>query len=165
MNTTVALDLFSRSQDQLLETLQDVPHERWAEQPGGAETGVRNHPAWTVPHLCAGHGFACSLLGIDTPMPESWGPAVSPGTIPVAELSAYPDPEQSLAVYREGHAVIAKAVEKASADSWDTQLPVEAYRAFFPTIGHAVGYFLYIHEPHHLAQVVVWKRAAGLVSE
>ncbi|MEM1098301.1 MAG: hypothetical protein AAGH92_05880 [Planctomycetota bacterium] len=43
------------------------------------------------------------------------------------------------------------------------EMPIESFRSFFPTIGHATLYLLCTHEATHYGQLQAWKRALGSV--
>ncbi len=154
-----ALHFFAGAQQQFEQLLADVPDERWAEQPAG----IRNHPAWTVGHLCVGHNLVLSMLGGEGAAPAEWAETMDYGTMPVGDRAAYPDGSTLLDAYRQGHDALVAAVESTTAGALAAEMPIEAYRSFFPTIGHVVSYFLLTHEPTHFGQVVAWKRAAGLM--
>ena len=157
MNTGVALDLFRGSAGQIEGLMAELPDARLAEQFGGAV----NHPAWTIPHLCIGIDWGLMLLGKDGLAPKDWWEIVGPGTTPVAERGRYPGKDEVMAAFRSGHEALEAAVRGADASVMGQELPNEEYRAFFPTVGHAVGYFLMSHEPAHLGQLADWRRGLG----
>ena len=154
-----ALHFFAGIQQQLEQTLADVPDERWAEQPAG----IRNHPAWTVGHLCCGQNLLLTMLGEKPTSPASWNETMDYGTTPVADRAAYPDSATLLEHYAKGHQAIASAVQNASPETFAAQTPMEALRDFFPTVGHVASYMLLVHEATHFGQLLPWKRAAGLL--
>ena len=158
MNLDSALHFFGGSQGQIEQLVEGVPEARWAEQPGG----IRNHPAWTVGHLCCAYHMALSLLGQESGMPEKWLETMNIGTTPVADRGAYPAQDELLAKYREGHAKLASAAEAMTQEDSDREFPMEDYREFFPTIGHFMMYILLSHDQNHLGQLLAWRRAAGL---
>lgn len=158
MNKDTALHFFRGSQHQIEEFLGPIPDERMAEQPAG----VRNHPAWTMAHLSGGISMALQLLGRDAVTPDAWTDLAGMGTIPTDDRSAYPSKDELLSTYRNAHESLSNAVAETSDETLETVMPIEAYRPFFPTIGHAVSYFLLCHEPTHLGQMQAWRRAAGL---
>lgn len=158
MNEDIALHFFTGALQQLEGLLRDVPDQRWAEQPAG----IRNHPAWTLGHLCCGHHFALTMLGRDSDVPKQWLKSMRVGSIPLADRSAYPSGDELWRHYRAGHVSVEQAVRAAGADDFARENPVEAARSYFPTVGHGVTYFLLMHEPIHIGQLVTWKRAAGL---
>lgn len=158
MNTEVGLHFFNGALQQMEALLENVPDERWAEQPAG----IRNHPAWTLGHVCCGHHFVLTLLGESSGVPKLWLETMNMGSTPVSDRSAYPAQDELWERYKAGHVSIERAVRAADAASFARENPVEAARSYFPTIGHGVAYFLQTHEPIHLGQLAVWKRAAGL---
>ena len=158
MNLEMALHFFGGSQGQIEQLVEGVPEARWAEQPGG----IRNHPAWTIGHLCCGYHMTLSLLGRESGVPEAWLETMDIGTIPVADRGAYPTKDELLEAYRDGHAKLAAAAKAMTQEESERELPMEEFRSFFPTIGHVVVYILLSHDQNHLGQLVAWKRAAGL---
>ncbi len=158
MNREIALHFFAASLHDLEKLLKDVPEARWAEQPAG----VRNHPAWTLGHLCCGHHHTLSILGQEPACPASWLTTMDMGTSPVADPSVYPSADELWSVHRSGHQRVAKAVRSASDETLSSVFPIEAWRSFVPTIGHLVAYMLLSHEPTHHGQLVAWKRALSM---
>ncbi|MEM1166501.1 MAG: DinB family protein [Planctomycetota bacterium] len=159
MNPSLALDLFAGCQYQVIEFIDPLPDDRLADQPAG----IRNHPAWTLGHLSLGIDLGLTLLGAPGVCPDAtWGERMNFGTMPVADRSAYPSRDELLSTYAKGHEALTGAVREADASAFEAVMPVEDYRSFFPTIGHAIGYFLMCHEQQHLGQLVAWRRAAGL---
>lgn len=161
MNTHAALDFFHHHLTTLEKLLDGVPDERWAEQPGG----IRNHPAWTVPHLCMGIEFGLAMLGKDGFCPEDWGPLTGGGSTPHTDRAAYPHASAAIEHYRKGHDLLTMAVKDASPEALAAENPIEPARAFFPTVGHGILYVTTMHDAHHQAQLIAWKRAAGLVKD
>jgi hypothetical protein len=158
MNNEILLKYFADTLASIEQLLADVPAERLAEQPAG----LPNHPAWTLAHLCVGHGFALSMLGQPPLCPEAWQANTGPGSKPAADRAQYPDKAEALAVLRQQHAALTAAVRAAKPEAFDAPTP-ERVRPFAPTVGHVVAYMLACHENNHLGQLQAWKRAAGLV--
>jgi hypothetical protein len=154
-----ALALFAMTLGQVRDTVKDIPDARAAEMPGG----VRNHPAWTLAHLCTGAAYILILL--DEPAPADTTEMFAkygPGSTPVADRAAYRPMSADLTLLAELHERAVAAVRAKHAAYFTRQSPDEL-RSFAPTIGDAVFYLLTAHESYHLGQLVVWKRAAGLV--
>ena len=160
MDTQIALHFFKGSQMQIERMLSPIPDERLAEQPNG----VRNHPAWTLAHLCTGIDFGLQLLGQPTLAPKEWSDIAGIDTIPTDDRSRYPSKDELFSMYAKGHDTLDKAVRQAGDDVLSAEMPVAAFRDFFPTIAHGMTYFLLCHEPTHMGQLAVWRRAAGFAN-
>ncbi|WP_428387306.1 DinB family protein [Mucisphaera sp.] len=150
-----ALDLFVSREPLLSKLLQDVPETRWAEQPAG----LPNHAAWTMGHLCLAHNVLLSLLGDKPRCPAEWKQHMDMGTQPVSDRNLYPTCEALWTAYREGQAAVTAAVRAADPEMMSQTMPIESFRVFFPTIGHATLYLLCTHEATHHGQLQTWKRA------
>jgi hypothetical protein len=160
MTPAILLRTFSDSLSQTEKLYADIPDARMAEQPHG----IRNHAAWSLAHLVMAHDFTLMALGKPGMCPQEWAVNVGPNSTPIADRAAYPaTKDQMLDMLRKQHAAIEAAVQAAPMSHYDTPSP-EFARAFAPTLGHIVSYMLATHEPYHLAQVIVWKRAAGLMN-
>jgi hypothetical protein len=157
MKTQVLLDLFNGSLHQIQGVTADIPDDRCCEMPGG----VRNHVLWTLAHMCVANDFALQLLGKKPVAPADWKGAAGNSSMPLTDPSRYPSKAESLAMLEKQTKLITDAVTVAAESAWDEPMP-EAYRAFFPTIGHGMVYFLTSHPQNHLGQLLAWKRAAGL---
>jgi hypothetical protein len=155
----VALDLFEGYEGMLRGMVDPLPDERLAEQPHG----VVNHPAWTVGHLAVGIDMVLELLGEPAACPDGWADAHAPGTVPTGDRSAFASKSVLLDAYTDAHRRLSGAMRRADPSALGAQMPVEAYRSFFPTVGHAAMYMLASHEPAHMGQLAVWRRAAGLM--
>ena len=161
MQLEKAIEFLHRSGEELQALLTDVPDTRWAEQPAG----VRNHPAWTVPHLCCGLRLGMDMLGLveRSSCPVVWRETTDIGTLPVDDRSVYPSGKVALETYLRCAEEYARAVRGTDPVVFDQVNPVVEERDFYPTIGHGVLYILLSHTPMHLGQLIAWKRAAGLV--
>lgn len=152
------LALFAASLKDVEDAVRDVPDARWAEQP----SGVRNHPAWTVGHLVVSADYVAHLLGEPASgAPEAYGGMFRPGTTPSAERGKYPSREELLGHLRSAHASAERAARAKLAAMGSRPAP-EELRAFAPTLGRIVTFLLAAHEPYHVGQLMVWRRAAGL---
>jgi hypothetical protein len=157
MKNPILLDLFNGSLHQIQGVTADIPDDRCCDQPGG----VRNHVLWTLTHMCVANDFALQLLGQKSIAPADWKGAAGNGTTPVPDASRYPTKSEAMAMLEKQTRLIIDAVGSADDAKFDEPMP-EAYRAFFPTIGHGITYFLTSHPQNHLGQLLAWKRAAGL---
>ena len=154
-----ALHLFAQTHQQITELVSAIPDQRWAEQPHG----VRNHAAWTLPHLVVGIDFVLELLGHRPAKPEAdWSERFGGNSAPIADRGAYPSHDVALATFSRAHESLAAAVTNADPSAFDAEMPIESVRPYFPEVGHAAWYMLCSHEPHHHGQLAVWRRALGL---
>jgi hypothetical protein len=152
------LSIYDMTLKDLREGVDDVPQSRMLEQPGG----LVNHPAWTLAHLGAAAGFLLTLLD-DRSVPtadaefKQFGPGSTPSVVP----SAFPPKQELLDRLVARHALVVAAVEQKHSEYFARPTP-EPLRAFAPTIGRIAVYLLAAHESYHLAQLMQWRRAAGL---
>lgn len=154
-----ALHFFGGFEGMLKEMVDPFPCERMAEQP----EGVVNHPAWTIGHLATGIDMVLGMMGAETVCPAGWQATYAPGKPPVNDRGVFAKKDELLDRYSAAHAAMTAAVKGADASVLAAEMPVEDYRSFFPTVGHAAMYMLASHEPAHIGQIAVWRRAAGLL--
>jgi hypothetical protein len=159
MNNQLILDQFAFQRSYLSLLVDDVPEERLTEQPGG----VRNHPAWHIGHLALVSDRFAEMLGVPSGLDGSWKDRFAPGTVPVAERSAYPSKAELLRVLDERRAALADAMGRAGMDVMAKPNPNQRLAAFLPTIGHAINFGAICHESTHLGALAVWRKAAGMV--
>ncbi|MEL6328915.1 MAG: DinB family protein [Planctomycetota bacterium] len=144
--------------DQALRLTRDVECADCAKLPHEAA----KHPGWVLSHLAAGSSFAAQLLGVDSGVPEDWMKLYGPGSEPGADRGAYPKKDELVSVFKNVHEAVTPAFERAADDLLAAPLPMEEYREFWPTVGDGLFYLLATHEPYHLGQLAVWRRAAGM---
>ena len=152
------LSVYADSLIWIRQTVEDIPPELMTAQPGG----MVNHPAWTLSHLSTTAAFLGGLLG------ENFGavfptekPLYGNGSKPVADLGAYGSKEDLIVRLSDRHTWVEEAVRAKHASHFPRPTP-EHLRAFAPTLGRLAVYVLTAHENYHLAQLVLWRRAAGL---
>lgn len=152
------LSQFAATLKDIREIVADIPEARMAEQP----SGIRNHPIWTLGHLCTAAGFIVQLLG-ETPVAGHADDVArfGPGSKPVADRAAYPSKAELLAQLATLHEQATRVTRAKHAD-WFGRPSPESLRSFAPTIGQIVVYLLASHESYHLGQLAPWRRAAGL---
>ncbi|HYE61421.1 MAG TPA: DinB family protein [Phycisphaerales bacterium] len=140
----------------LIETVEDVPESRMAEQPGG----IVNHPAWTLSHLNAYAGVLLSMLDDQSaPTATAEMERFGYGSNPVPERGVYAMKRELLDTFRERNTRLGAVVAEKHADYF----PRPAPGRFQPQlIGHIAITLLVAHPPHHLGQLRQWRRAAGL---
>src|SRR5262249_26319228 len=97
-----------------------------------------NHPAWVIGHLT----YACQLLGgvigLSAWLPSDWMRRFGTGSVPVANAILYESKNDALSILGDAQSRITQAVEELDDGRLDQPFPVEAYRAVFPTIRHAL---------------------------
>lgn len=159
MLTSNSTQMFSMQRDMLKEFLEDVPADRWAEQPAG----VRNHPAWTIGHLASSNNFLLTMLGKDPVeiIPDAQA-KYGNGSMPTSNPDDYPSKDELWAAYDKSFEAAASALAEATDEQMASKNPVEDVREFFPTVGFGVSYMTTAHQMDHLGQLRAWKRAAGL---
>lgn len=161
MDTHTVLDTFHHHLTALERLLEDVPDKRMAEQHGG----VRNHPAWTVPHLCLGIQFGLAMLGRDGFCPDDWKATCGMGSEPVTDRATYAHASIAMEHCRRGHDLLTIAMKETHPTTFAKKNPIAPARSYFPTVGHGILYITTVHDAHHQAQLGIWKRAAGLMKD
>lgn len=142
----------------VIDTVDDVPDARMAEQPGG----LVNHPAWTLSHLNAYAGLLLSLLDDPTvPTADAELARFGYGTTPVADRGAYPTKQALLERFKDRSSRLAAAVAERSATCFPRR-PPETFQQHAPTVGHLAVTLLVAHPAYHLGQLKQWRRAAGM---
>lgn len=160
MNHDILLKLFADSLSAIEATLEGIPDSRLAEQPAG----LRNHPAWTLTHLCVAHDLTLRCLASAPICPADWRRLAGPGSLPSPDRSTYPPLADLLETLRRQHTLITQGLRDVSPTHLEQPAP-EHLRAFAPTLGHIVLYMLASHENYHLGQLQSWKRAAKLATD
>lgn len=156
--TGVILSIFAVAQRFVREAVEDVPESRMTEQPGA----IVNHPAWTLAHLNAYAGILLSML--DDPGVLTAGAELDQfgyGSTPVTDLAAYPTKSELLSQFTNRHTRLAIVIHEKHADYFPRPSP-EKFHPFSPTIGHVAIILLTTHMGHHLGQLRLWHRAAGI---
>lgn len=153
MHLDAALDLFAMTRREVVQLVEPIPDERWAEQP----STIPNHPAWTVGHLSFAISFGLELLGRPPIVDDAWVELMD-RRAPVPDRGAYPERGLLLSTFERAHGAFADAVRATDRSIMQRTTPYQ----FFPTLGHATAYFLMAHEPRHIGQLLGWRRAAGL---
>lgn len=152
------LDVHAMVSRFLVEAVEDIPEARMTEQPGG----IVNHPAWTLSHLNAYAGELLSMLD-DRSVPtakvemERFGY----GTTPVPDPAAYATKRELLAHFADRNARLDVVIAEVHADAFPRPSPAR-FQPHAPTIGHIAVTLLVAHPPHHLGQLKLWCRAAGI---
>ncbi len=137
-----------------------VPAERFAEQPAA---GV-NHPAWVVGHLAFAADFGLKMCGAPITCPEDWPTLFGIGSVPVADLGAYPPKAELLAAYDLAHVKLTAAVPHADPTALAGPQPLDFMRPHIQTVGELLSHILSTHEAFHLGQLSTWRRVVGFGS-
>lgn len=154
------LDIHAMIHGFLLEAVRDIPESRMTEQPGA----IINHPAWTLSHLNA---YAAALLSMldDPTVPPTTADAEMErfgyGSTPVPDLAAYAPKRELLDQFKDRNARVALVVAEKHAGYFPRPAP-EKFHPHAPTIAHIAITLLVSHPPHHLGQLNLWRRAAGI---
>jgi len=158
MTMQPVLHSFAYGLDYLREQVAGLSAAEMVAQPGC----VVNHPAWVIGHLT----YACQLLGgaigLSPWLPDDWAARYGTGSVPAADASAYETKDRALAALQDAQSRIVKAVNRLTEAQLDAPFPDASYRDVFPTIRHALTQVLVGHTAHHVGQVSIWRRAAGL---
>ncbi len=155
----ISLELFSDSLKWVKDAVKDIPEARMTEQPAG----VVNHPAWTLGHLNVSAGWLLTLLDEQCPdFDPAEGTKFGPGSKPVNDPKAHAPTATVLAQLTQRHALLDAAIRAKHATHFNRPAPEELQK-FAPTLGAIAMYLITAHENYHLGQVMVWRRAAGLM--
>ena len=136
----------------------DLSDEQMCAQPHG----LINHPAWSLGHLVKSAHDCCSLIGVDSTLPDGWDETFKAGTPPTPDAGASPAKEDLLRELRGVHARLAEALPGVEASALAAPHPIEPVRQYFPTVGDQIVYSMTAHEMDHLGQIAAWRRAMGL---
>ncbi|MCA9055146.1 MAG: DinB family protein [Planctomycetaceae bacterium] len=158
MSMKPVLHSFAYCLDYLRDQVADVEPTDMVVQP----SGVLNHPAWVIGHLT----FSCQALGGEIGLaewlPTTWADKFGTGSVPVSEVSHYPNKTEALATLRDAQCRITDAIEQPSEAQLDEPLPDATSRAILPTVRHAITQVLIAHPANHIGQLTIWRRAMGL---
>lgn len=157
MTPTLLLNQYDANLKDLVDVMKGIPDERAAEQPGG----IKNHPAWTLTHVCVANDFAAKMLDRVGLTPKRWAEIAAPGTQPSPDRAVYPSLGELLTTLTRLHDAVSAGVREKPASFYDQPAP-ENIRHLAPTMGHILTYLLACHEQVHLGQLQAWKRAASL---
>ena len=125
-------------------------------------SGIVNHPAWTMGHLCAVNGTALGLLGRDSVMEEGLARRFGRGSVPEADRSSYPAKEEFWSLFEKQMQSLSEGVNGVDDSQLEAPMPLERLAARFPRVGDAVVYMTTAHPAIHLGQLSAWRRAMGM---
>ena len=158
MATTVLLHCFAYGHDYLRDMVADLTPAQMVAQPAG----IRNHPAWVIGHLTVTCQQLGGALGLSPWLPSDAETRYCTGSLPVAELHAYPGKQESLAKLTDAQQRLTVAVAGLTPAQLSAPFPDEAYRHVFPTLSHALTQVLVGHAAYHLGQLALWRKGMGL---
>jgi hypothetical protein len=121
-----------------------------------------NHPAWVLGHLACTADMLAAMIGAQPVCPSDWATRFDWTSSPTSDASHYPSKATLLAALEAGHASIASALPEVPASRWHETTPIEAVRAFLPTLGDCFVFVLAAHENIHLGQLSAWRRVQGM---
>ncbi len=140
-------------------SLEDIPSERFTEQPGG----LTNHPAWIVGHLAYAMDNVTVLFDAPPARDDAWHAPFKGGTAPTAERDDYPSKDELLAAFGEACQTLRRVVREAGEAALTREIEGEM-RPFLPTLGRWVAHALLTEVAFHTGQLSAWRRASGLPS-
>ena len=145
-----------------------IPAELFARKPvvGGA-TVDSNHPAFVYGHLALYPARIVALVGLESPAlstPPAWTDLFSAGRpcLDDPRGSIYPPMAVITEAFVRGYDAALAAVGDVDDSVLMRELPDEARRKDFPTIGGAVLVYLNNHVALHMGQVSAWRRCMGV---
>ena len=136
----------------------EIPAERMAVQPA---LGM-NHAAWVLGHLACTADMLGAMVGLKPVCPPEWTALFDWNSSPSADAAIYPSKETLVKALEDGHARLASALSDVSLSRWTELTPVEAIRAFLPTLGDCFVFVMAAHENIHLGQLSAWRRVQGM---
>jgi hypothetical protein len=140
--------------------VSDIEDAKMATQPGG----VKNHPAWTIGHLCVGQDIILQMLEMPSAIDPSWLRLFGPGIPPTDDRLNFPLKVELIAALKAAHEKTAAGVREHFDRRSGAANPIPPLVERFPTVGDLVLYFLTTHEATHLGQISAWRRAMEMPS-
>ncbi len=138
--------------------LEGIDSDKLTHQPNPG----MNHPIWIVGHLVDTMGFAAGLCGGSYKSPDGWAELFGMKSVPIDDVSKYPDAATLLAELDKAVEVIAPALAAIEADTLATEMPDEGFRQMMPTVGDGLTFLLNGHIMMHIGQLSAWRRACGM---
>ncbi|MEM7628702.1 MAG: DinB family protein [Planctomycetota bacterium] len=131
------------------------------------KTIITNHPVFIFGHLALYPERVADLLGADkasVAVPEGYDELFRHGVDcrDDASGSLYPAFEEVRDHMVRAHTGAIELVASAGDDELGRDLPDEARRGTWPTVGVAVNFLLGSHAMFHLGQLSAWRRFSGL---
>jgi hypothetical protein len=139
--------------------LADLTDEHMVLRPGKA----MNHPAWILGHVSIYHPVVVDLLAgrplVDVKDDRLYG---FQGQGPVDDLSVYGTRDSIVQRFVDGHEQVAQALLAAKPQAFQQKPTLERWAKTYPTVEFMLPDLLLTHESHHIGQISIWRRAAGL---
>lgn len=135
--------------------VSDIEDAKMANQVGG----VKNHPAWTLGHLCVGQDIILQMLELPSAIDPSWLRLFGPGIPPTGDRQNFPLKVELITALKAAHEKASAAVREHFDRRAAAPNPIPPLVERFPTVGDLVLYFLTTHEATHLGQISTWRRA------
>lgn len=151
--------------------VKDITASQFARfaRPGGVIV-QSNHPAFIVGHLSLYPVRATTHLNLPvgpTQFPSGYEELFKFGVEcrDDPDGTIYPPMSELTAFFFAAYKAAAAAVESAPNEAFDAPNPAQGrLREMFPTVGHALAFYLGGHMQVHLGQMSAWRRAMGLPS-
>ncbi|HYE60950.1 MAG TPA: DinB family protein [Phycisphaerales bacterium] len=150
------LTTWASHRDYVQKLVADVPEAEMVSQP--VPGVVMNHPAWTLGHLLPYCSTVASMVRGEA-FPDPANSPFAKGSSPSADAGVYPKKAELVAAFIRAHDDAAAALERADVSVMSRPIPLERWKARFPTVGDAVVYLMTSHEATHLGQLSAWRRA------
>jgi len=144
----------------MLCTVDDIPDEQWAEQPGG----LTNHPAWVLGHVTFAMDNVTRQIGGTVQRGEAWAEPFRGGTTPTANRSNYPGRDELISAFTDSCRTLRATLRAAGEPAFDRPVDNERLRGFFPTLGRWTTHAMLCEVAFHCGQLSAWRRAKGLAS-
>jgi hypothetical protein len=149
---------WSYQRDYAERLVADVPDAEMASQP--VPRVVMNHPAWVYGHCGIYPPVLAAMLEgrqFEDPIKHRYGRDSRPSS----NRADYPPKERIVSEFLNGHDLLADVLGRADPAVLARPIPLERWKARFPTIADAVAHLMLEHEAGHLGQVSAWRRAGG----
>lgn len=141
-----------------LKMVESLSEEDFCRQP----TGVINHPAWLLGHLCYSFQAIGGEIGIVPWLPKEWADTFGTGSVPNDITSKYPSGTSLVRAFKGATEKLQSAIAAMTDNELESTLPDKEYRKTLPTLGHALTHVLIGHASIHVGQLTVWRAAMGL---
>ena len=141
-------------------TVDDIPDDRWADQPAG----LTNHPAWVIGHLCFAMDNLTRVLGGSPARDDAWYAPYIGGSTPSADRSVYPSSGELLDAFKAAGTALRDSVRAGGEAMLAHKVADEQVRAYFPTLGRWAAHVLLAEGAFHTGQLSAWRRARGMPS-
>jgi uncharacterized damage-inducible protein DinB len=138
----------------------DISQDEMEQQP----TAGVNPPAWILGHLAICTDYALQLMGQPMRLPKTWHEEFGPATSPLPQKHPYPNREELLDAFRNGHAAVAASATKVDPKQLEGPNPLAKFPFLtqtLPTKGDLLAHLMTTHEAAHLGHLSNWRRQMG----